>query len=90
MSNISGRLKTSNKPVESTQMKPDALSEKELSELVARLALIQGHMAEFPVSGARVFNGFLLVALQIPNHVIGVNGDEWLLDGKDVTRWDGD
>lgn len=90
MSGISELSKTSNAPAESTQPKPSGSNGNDLSELVARLALIQGHASAFPVSGARVFNGFLLVALRIPNHVIEVYGDEWLVDGREVSKWDGD
>jgi hypothetical protein len=90
MSGISERLKTSNAPAESMQPKPAGLSGNDLRDLVARLALIQGHVSAFPVSGARVFNGFLLVAIRIPNHVIEVYGDEWLVDGLEVSKWDGD
>jgi hypothetical protein len=90
MSGISEHSRTSNEPVESTQTRPAGSNGSDLSELVERLALIQGHVSEFPVSGARVFNGFLLVALRIPNHVIEVYEGEWLVDGLEVSKWDGD
>lgn len=73
-----------------TQEKPSGLSEKELALVAERLSLILGHLSKMPpkvVSGARVFDGFLLVAIKIDGHSLGVDGQTWTLDGIDVTTW---
>lgn len=57
-------------------------------QLVAeRLSLIQGHISHMPnicISGVVVMNGFLLVALNIPDHTFDIVSGEWLLDGRNI------
>ena len=53
------------KQTPSIQEKPKGLSDTDLALVAERLALIRGHLGKMPqsvISGARVMNGFLLVA----------------------------
>ena len=69
--------------------KPTASKSDDLQLVAERLSLIQGHISKMPaicVSGVRIMNGFLLVALKIDGHELSVSGDGvWMLDNKDVT-----
>jgi hypothetical protein len=70
--------------------KPAALKSEDLQLVAERIALIQGHMSKMPefcVSGATVLNGFLLVALKVNGHELGVSGGTWTLDGQDVVSF---
>jgi len=77
--------------IQSIQKKPNASKPNDFQLVAERLALIQGHISHMPpicVSGVVVMNGFLLVALNIPDHSfeISVSG-EWLLDGQDIVKY---
>jgi len=77
------------KTTPSTQPKHSGSKSDDLQLVAERLSLIQGHISKMPdicVSGVRVMNGFLLVALKIEGHELSVSGDGvWKIDGKDVT-----
>lgn len=87
MLNTSARLRTPRK-TPSTQRKPTASKQSDLQLVAERLSLIQGHISHMPnicISGVVVMNGFLLVALNIPNHALTISvSGEWLLDGKNI------
>ena len=89
MSNTSERLK-SVKPTLSTQAKPTASQDADLQLVAERLALIQGHISQMPdmcISGVKIMNGFLLVALKVNGHELSVTDGVWKLDEKDVTLY---
>ncbi len=90
MSNTSAHSKTA-KPTPSTPPKPSGSKSEDLALVAERLSLIQGHFAQMPpgicISGARVMDGFLLVALKVNGHDLTVQNGAWLLDGKDVTEY---
>jgi len=69
--------------------KPTGSKGDDLQLVAERLSLIQGHISKMPgicVSGVRIMNGFLLVALKVDGHELSVSSDGvWMLDGKDVT-----
>jgi hypothetical protein len=75
------------KQTPSIQEKPKDLSAADLQLVAERLALICGHLGKMPksvISGARVMNGFLLVALKIEGHELSVVSGVWKIDGQDV------
>lgn len=41
-------------------------------------------MPNICISGVVVMNGFLLVALNIPDHTFDIVSGEWLLDGRNI------
>jgi len=75
----------------SMRTKPNASKQSDLQLVAERLALIQGHISHMPnicISGVVVMNGFLLVALNIPDHTFEVKvSGEWLLDGRNITDY---
>ena len=76
------------KKIPSTPPKPTALKSDVLQLVAERLSLIQGHISKMPdicVSGVKVMNGFLLVALKVNGHELSINDGVWMLDDKDVT-----
>jgi hypothetical protein len=90
MSNILAHSQNAKK-TQSTQAKQPDSKQSDLQLVAERLALIQGHISHMPaicISGAVVMNGFLLVALNIPDHTftISVSG-EWLLDGQSIVDY---
>ena len=61
----------------------NALSASDLELVAERLSLIRGHISRMPpqvISGVRVINGFLLVALRVEGHEMGI----WQIDGQNV------
>ena len=44
-------------------------------------------MPNICISGARIMDGFLLVALKVNGHELAIDGEAWTLDGKDVTGY---
>jgi len=89
MSSISGHSKNV-KPTPSTPPKPADLKSEDLELVAQRLSLIQGHFSQMPdicISGVRMMDGFLLVALKVNGHKLDIQNGSWLLDGKDVTEY---
>ena len=88
MSDTSERSKSAKK-TPSTPKKPTVSKSDDLQLVAERLSLIQGHISKMPdicISGVRIMNGFLLVALKVNGHELSVSGEgAWLLDKKDVT-----
>ena len=87
MSNISAPSKNA-KQTQSTHPKPTASQGEDLQLVAERLSLIQGHISQMPnicISGVRIMNGFLLVALKVNGHELSVDDGVWMLDKKDVT-----
>ena len=87
MSNISVRSKTV-KPTQSTPQKPSGSKSGDLELVAERLSLIQGHISHMPdicISGARIMDGFLLVAFKVNGHELTIENGSWMLDKKDVT-----
>ena len=87
MSDTSEHSKTV-KPTQSTLRKLAASKNDDLALVAERLSLIQGHINHMPnicISGARIMDGFLLVALKVNGHELAIDGEAWTLDGKDVT-----
>ena len=88
MSDTSELLKTQN-ATQSMPQKPSALKESDLALVAERLALIQGHISQMPagvLSGVRILNGFLLVAVKITGHEFSMDGDSLKLDGQELTQ----
>jgi hypothetical protein len=88
MSNTSAHS-TNARKTRSMQMKQNASKQSDLQLVAERLALIQGHISHMPqttcISGVVVMNGFLLVALNIPDHALSISvSGEWLLDGQNI------
>ena len=88
MSNTSA-LSTNAKQIPSTQPKPTASNAEDLQLVAERLALIQGHISHMPliicISGVTIMDGFLLVALKIPEHNLSLSvSGAWLLDGVEM------
>jgi hypothetical protein len=84
MSNTLERLKDVSQ-TQSTQPKPTASKNADLQLVAERLALIEGHISNLPqnicISGVTIMDGFLLVALKIPNHILDISvSGAWLLD----------
>ena len=78
------------KPARSTPPKPEGSKSGDLALVAERLSLIQGHINHMPnicISGARIMDGFLLVALKVNGHELAIDGEAWTLDGKDVTGY---
>ena len=76
------------KKIPSTPPKPTALKSDDLQLVAERLSLIQGHISKMPdicISGVRVMDSFLLVALKVSGHELTISGGAWMLDNKDVT-----
>jgi hypothetical protein len=88
MSNTLARPTGETKPRTSQITKHDS-KPSDLQLVAERLALIQGHISHMPqttcISGVVVMNGFLLVALNIPDHALSISvSGEWLLDGQNI------
>lgn len=89
MSNTSVRSKTA-KQAQSTPQKPTGSKSEDLELVAERLSLIQGHISHMPdicISGVRIMDGFLLVALKVNGHELTIENGSWLLDKKDVTAY---
>lgn len=88
MSSTSARSQNAEK-TKPIREKRSVLKDKDLELVAERLSLIQGHLSNMPagvISGANIINGFLLVALKIQGHELGVFGAMWTIDGKDITQ----
>ncbi len=78
------------KVAQSTPQKPTGSKSGDLELVAERLSLIQGHISHMPgicISGVRIMDGFLLVALKVNGHELAIDGEAWTLDGKDVTGY---
>jgi len=78
------------KPTRSTPPKLTASKSGDLELVAERLSLIQGHISQMPnicISGVRIMDGFLLVALKVNGHELSVQDGAWMLDKKDVTTF---
>ena len=78
------------KPTQSTPPKPSGSKSGDLELVAERLSLIQGHISHMPdicISGVRIMDGFLLVALKVNGHELSVENGVWMLDKKDVTGY---
>lgn len=87
MSSTSVRSKTVKQTL-SIPPKQSDLKDEDLQLVAERLSLIQGHISQMPnicISGARIMDGFLLVALKVEGHELSVVSGVWMLDEKDVT-----
>jgi hypothetical protein len=76
------------KPMRSTPQKLTASKGDDLQLVAERLALILGHISQMPnicISGVRMMDGFLLVALRVEGHELSIVSGVWMLDGKDIT-----
>ena len=83
-------LSKSARKAPSTPEKQPALKNEDLQLVAERLSLIQGHISQMPdgcISGVKIMNGFLLVALKFEGHELSVSGGAWMLDGKSVTDY---
>ena len=75
---------------ESTAMKPSDSNAEDLQLTAERLSLICGHLSKMPsmvVSGVRIMNGFLLVALKIEGHDLNLVSGVWMIDGRPVDNF---
>jgi len=89
MSSTSERSKNA-KATQSTPQKPTGSKSGDLELVAERLSLIQGHISHMPdicISGVRIMDGFLLVALKVNGHELTIENEAWLLDKKDVTTY---
>lgn len=90
MSDTLARSKNA-RQIPSTHPKQSASKSDDLVLVAERLSLIQGHISQMPqnicISGARIIDGFLLVALKIKGHELAVEDGIWTLDNKDVTAY---
>lgn len=90
MSNTSERSKNANRTACTPQRQNDS-SDVDLRLVAERLSLIQGHISQMPkhicISGVRMYDGYLLVALRVNGHEIGVSGGTWTIDGTDITEY---
>lgn len=87
MSNTLERSKSA-KQTPSTPQKPTGSKGGDLELVAERLSLIQGHISQMPgicISGVRIMDGFLLVALKVNGHELTIENGSWMLDKKDVT-----
>ena len=88
MSNTSA-LSANAKQTPFTPKKPTASNAEDLQLVAERLALVEGHISHLPpnicISGVTIMDGFLLVALKIPEHNLSISvSGAWLLDGVDM------
>jgi hypothetical protein len=65
------------------------LKQSDLQLVAERLALIQGHISHMLrptcISGVIVMDGYLLVALNIPDHTLAISASgEWMIDGVNI------
>lgn len=89
MSNTLVRSKSA-KRTPSTPQKPTASKSEDLELVAQRLSLILGHISQMPsscISGVRIMDGFLLVALKVKGSELEMRNGTLLLDGKDVTNY---
>lgn len=78
------------KLIQYTPPKPTGSKNGDLELVAERLSLIQGHISHMPdicISGVRIMDGFLLVALKVSGHELTVENGAWMLDNKDVTDY---
>lgn len=72
----------------STPKKPIVSKSEDLELVAQRLSLILGHISQMPsscISGVRIMDGFLLVALKVKGSELEMQNGTLLLDGKDVS-----
>lgn len=91
MSSIS-ELSRKPKQAPSTEQKPEGLKSEDLGLVAGRLSLILGHISQMPpnlsISGVRMKDGFLLVAVKVKDHSLQLTSNGTvLLDGKDVNEY---
>jgi hypothetical protein len=89
MSSTSEHSKSA-KQTQSTLPKLTGSKSGDLELVAERLSLIQGHISHMPdicISGVRIMDGFLLVALKVTGHELTVENGSWMLDKKDVTDY---
>ena len=89
MSSTSEHSKSAKK-TQSTLPKLTGSKSGDLELVAERLSLIQGHISHMPdicISGVRIMDGFLLVALKVTGHELTVENGSWMLDKKDVTDY---
>ena len=78
------------KQTPSTPLKPTGSKSGDLELVAERLSLIQGHISHMPgicISGARIMDGFLLVAFKVNGHELTIENGSWMLDKQDVTTY---
>jgi hypothetical protein len=68
------------------------LSQSDLQAALERLALIQGHISQMPpmcISGVTIKDGFLVMAIKIPDHVLSIEevSGEWKMDDIDIVTY---
>lgn len=90
MSNIS-ELSKSAKKTRSTPQKQTDLKNADLELVAQRLSLILGHIQQMPkntcISGVKMTDGFLLVALKVKGSELDFRDGTLYLDGKDVATY---
>lgn len=89
MSSTSEHSKSA-KQTQSTLPKLTGSKSGDLELVAERLSLIQGHISHMPgicISGARIMDGFLLVAFKVNGHELTIENGSWMLDKQDVTTY---